>query len=258
MHPDQRSTGPALCPVCKMQMVAIPPMRVGEYRLDVALIGHAKGGPGLSGLRVSVNEPSGGKRVTAFDLAHEKSFHLFVVGRDLEFFRHLHPDQLENGSLEVREPIPPGEYIVIADFVPAGGVPQLVQRAVISPGARTAKPKPKSISPRTYDTVTNVRIEPLSSQLPVGQSADFDVVLSRTEDGRPIVNLEPYLGAGGHLLAVSEDLTEVIHAHAPVSNIPGSLLRFELTLPKPGAYAVWVQFQRPDVVLTARLTITGR
>ena len=83
-------------------------------------------------------------------------------------------------------------------------------------------------------------------------------MLSRTEDGRPLVNLEPYLGAGGHLLAVSEDLTEVVHAHASMDDLPGSLLTFDMTLPKPGAYAVWVQFQRFGETLTARLAVTAR
>jgi hypothetical protein len=57
---------------------------------------------------------------------------------------------------------------------------------------------------------------------------------------------------------VSEDLTEVIHAHASVEDLPGSLLTFDLTLPKPGAYVVWVQFQRFGETLTARLGVTAR
>jgi hypothetical protein len=82
--------------------------------------------------------------------------------------------------------------------------------------------------------------------------------LSRTEDGRPIVNLESFGGTGGHLLAVSEDLSEVVHAYAATDDLPVSLLTFDVTFPKAGAYAVWVQFQRFGEPLTARLAVTAR
>ena len=206
----------------------------------------------------------------SFEVVHEKPFHLFVVGRDLRFFRHLHPDTLPDGSLEAREEIPPGEYLVAADFLPSGGSPQLLQRVINYRGASSENSPGVSLGPRNvdvstagptgnaYDVVTNVRIQPLSSALSAGQATAFHVMLSRTEDGRPRVNLEPYLGAGGHLLAVSEDLTEVVHAHASMDDLPGSLLTFDMTLPKPGAYVVWVQFQRFGETLTARLAVTAR
>jgi len=255
MHPDERAMSAVLCPICKMTMVPIPPMRIGEYKMDVATIAAPAG---LAGLRVTVRNPSDGSLVRSFEVVHEKPFHLFVVGRDLRFFRHLHPELLPDGSLEAREEIPPGEYLVAADFLPSGGSPQLLQRVVSSPGPRKVEPSTPGPTGNAYDVVTNVKIQPLSSELPAGQATALHVMLSRTEDGRPIVNLEPYLGAGGHLLVVSEDLTEVIHAHASVEDLPGSLLTFDLTLPKPGAYVVWVQFQRFGETLTARLAVTAR
>ena len=267
MHPDERATSAVPCPICKMTMVPIPPMRIGEYKMDVATI---VGPTGLAGLHVTVRNPSDGSLVSNFEVVHEKPFHLFVVGRDLKFFRHLHPEMLPDGSLEAREEIPPGEYLVAADFLPSGGSPQLLQRIINYRGASRenspgASPEPRNAELSTagpignaYGVVTNVKIQPLSSELPAGQATALHVMLSRTEDGRPIVNLEPYLGAGGHLLVVSEDLTEVIHAHASVEDLPGSLLTFDITLPKPGAYVVWVQFQRFGETLTARLAVKAR
>jgi hypothetical protein len=83
-------------------------------------------------------------------------------------------------------------------------------------------------------------------------------MLSRTEDGRPLVNLEPYLGAGGHLLAVSEDLTEVVHAHASMDDLPGVApdLRHDIT--EAGGLRRLVQFQRFGETLTARLAVMAR
>jgi hypothetical protein len=255
MHPDERATSAVPCPICKMTMVPIPPMRIGEYRMDVATIA---GRAGLAGLRVTIRNPSDGSLVRTFEVVHERPFHLFVVGRDLRYFRHLHPEPLPDGSLEAREEIPPGEYLVAADFLPSGGSPQLLQRVIDSPGSRKVGLSTPGPAGGAYDVVTNVRIQPLSSTLSAGQATAFHVMFSRTEDGRPLVNLEPYLGAGGHLLAVSEDLTEVVHAHASMDDLAGSLLTFDMTLPKPGAYVVWVQFQRFGETLTARLAVNAR
>jgi hypothetical protein len=227
----------------------------GEYRMDVAAIA---GPAGLAGLRVTVRNPSDGSLVRRFVDVHENPFHLFVVGRDLRFFRHLYPALLLDGSLEAREEIPPGEYLVVADFLPSGGSPQFLRRVIVSPGPRNVERSTPGSAGDGYDVVTNVRIQPISSRLPAGQTTAFHVMFSRTEDGRPIVNLEPYLGDGGYLLAVSEDLTQVVHAHALAADLPGSLLTFDMTLPKPGAYAVWVQFQRQGETLTARLAVTAR
>jgi hypothetical protein len=262
MHPDQRAPAPALCPVCRMAMVPIPPMRVGEYRMDVVPIA-VPAGPadqrraGLAGVRVAVRDPSGGAIVKAFDTVHEKPFHLFLVGRDLEFFRHLHPAALENGFMEARTDIPPGEFLVVADFLPAGGTPQLLQRTLISPGSRKGGPGAAA----TESTVTipgGIRAHAISGALPAGQTATLQVVLTRVEDGRPVVDPDPFLGAAAHLLTVSQDLTEAIHAHAPLPDLSASLLQFEMILPKPGNYVSWVQFQWRGTVYTARLALRAR
>src|SRR6187399_113598 len=101
--------------------------QAATYRMDVATI---SGPAGPSGLRIAIKNTSNGSLVRNFDVVHEKPFHLFVVGRDLRFFRHLYPEPLPDGSLESREDIPPGEYLVVADFLPSGGSPQLLQRVV--------------------------------------------------------------------------------------------------------------------------------
>jgi hypothetical protein len=240
--------------------------RSGDYRMDVAPI---PGPGGVSGLRVTINDPSDGSVVRKFEVVDEKPFHLFVVGRDLEFFRHLYPVQRPDGFLEAREPIPPGEYLVVADFLPSGGTRQFLRRVVTLAGnprddspevARTpAPPRSAPGSPAgAFDMVTNVRIQPLPFAPPAGKQAQFHVMLSRTEDGRPIINLEPYLGWGGYLLAVKDDLSEVVAARASTDDLPVSLLTFDMTFPKPGPYAVWVMFHRFGEPLTARLRVTAR
>ena len=238
------------------------PKRI-EYRMDVAAI---PGPGGLAGLRVGIKNSADAGVVRKFEVVDDKPFHLFIVGRDLRFFRHLYPTLLPDGSLEAREQIPAGEYLVAADFLPSGGSRQFLQQIVSlsgnvrgdSRGSRSAARSAPGSPGGVYDIVTNVRIQPLPAALTSGQRTAFHVMLSRTEDGRPLVNLEPYLGGAGYLLAVREDLSEVVRAQAPPAGLPVSLLTFDMTFPKAGAYVVWVEFQRFGEPLTARLEVTAR
>ena len=245
-----QAVGPTAAPTAK---------GIGDYRMDVAPI---QGSAGIAGLRVTIHDPSAGSVLRTFEVVDDKRFHLFVVGRDLRFFRHLYPAVLPDGSLEAREPIPPGEYLVVAEFLPTGGTRQLVRR-VLSLGGNARPPQDAgrlaAASPAgVFDIVTNVRIQPLPFTLTAGERTAFHVMLSRTEDGRPLVNLEPYLGAGAYLLAVKDDLSEVVTARAPTDGLPVSLLTFDMTFPKPGPYAVWVEFHRFGEPLAARLEVTAR
>ena len=132
MHPDVRSGTAGKCPLCRMDLVPMPPPRIGEYRLDVTL---QRGAGGSKGLRLAVREPDSNTLVQSFATVHEQRFHLFVVSRDLEYFAHVHPQQVKDGSFHLDHQLPPGEYMLIADFLPANATSQMVQRAIIVPSA---------------------------------------------------------------------------------------------------------------------------
>jgi hypothetical protein len=80
----------------------------------------------------------------------------------------------------------------------------------------------------------------------------------------PVDDLEPYLGAWAHIMIVSEDRREFIHAHpaddvgehthqptGPSPKIVSAITGFR----KPGLYRLWVQFQRQGRVITVPYTI---
>jgi len=254
MHPDERAASAVACSICKMTMVPIPPMRVGEYRMDVALIAAARG-RGLAGIRVTLRDPQRNAPVTALETVHEKPLHIFIVGRDLNFFRHLHAESVMNGQATFIADIPPGEYMVVADFLPLGGSPQLLQRAIISPGPATVRTgaiaAPSAVA-------SGVRVQPTPTGLIAGNETTVSIVLTSAADGRPILDLQPYLGAAAHLLVVSADLADVIHGHPAGWSGAEPLLKFDLTLPRPGEYRAWLQFQRAGSVVTAPLKLTAR
>ena len=71
MHPDVRSADRGTCHLCGMELVAIPPPKLGEYKLDVSQ--SRKGaGEGLAGLRLSLKDPESGDPVKAFLTVHER------------------------------------------------------------------------------------------------------------------------------------------------------------------------------------------
>ena len=63
-------------------------------------------------------------------------------------------------------------------------------------------------------------------------------------------DLEPFLGAPGHMLIVNADLTETDHVHPEEPATRGPVITFQPLLPAPGTYKLWLQFQRRGVVTT--------
>ena len=258
MHPDERASSAIACPICKMTMVPIPAMRVGEYRMDVASIA-ASSGRGLRGLRVTLREPgAAGAVVPALDIVHEKPLHLFVISRDLEFFRHLHPETYTSGPVEFRMDIPPGEYMVIADFLPPGGTPQLVQRLIVVPGG-SARPVGSPRTAPAFGVSAGVRAQIISTTgLTAGQDSIVRIALTDSKSAGPIQDLEPYLGSDAHMVLVNAALTEAVHAHPEERDRGSNDLTFDVTLPVAGAYKGWLQFQRAGTVVTIPLGLIAR
>src|SRR4051812_46618961 len=89
MDPDVRSLQPGKCWRCGMALVAGIPDD-DEYRVTVGMRPRPQPGRKVR-LALSAIDPKTGKRVTDFQVVHEKLYHLFIVGQDLQFFVHDHP-----------------------------------------------------------------------------------------------------------------------------------------------------------------------
>ena len=88
-------------------------------------------------------------------------------------------------------------------------------------------------------------------------SADREAVLAFTvtRDGDP-VELAPYLGAGGHLVALRDGDLAFLHVH-PVTDEapqPGRPIEFATRFPDPGGYRLFLQFKSGGQVHTAAFT----
>ena len=250
MHPNVRAPGATKCPICAMDLVPIAPPRAGEYRLDVTAQPAGKG-RGAAGLALRIRDPDTGRDVAMFAEAHQRLLHLFIISRDLQFFAHEHPAQTARG-FELATPLPPGAYMVIADFVPGGGYPQMVHRAIVTPGHRVS---PFAAVPQPDEDLSDKVREGMRIQLRVeAHTGKPEAVLRfRFVDagtGAPIADLQPYLGAAGHVLIVSPDLTHSVHAHPDVSG-SGPDLDVHAVFPHPGTFKLWVQVQRDGKVVSA-------
>jgi hypothetical protein len=256
MHPDIRSAVAGKCPLCRMELVPIPPPRVGEYRMDIAVT--AAPGGGASKLRLTIRDPATDRPVSSFATIHERLLHLFVIDRQLEYFRHLHPEQLSDGTFELRERIPAGQFMVIADFLPLTGRPQMLQRAIVTPGYSDPMfLQPPELTPdvssEKVDHGVSVRLE--AAMLKAGKEATLKFTLTDTSTTTPISDLEPFLGAPAHVLLVNADLTESNHVHPEEPATRGPVITFQPLMPAAGLYKLWLQFQRRGAVSTVPFVI---
>jgi hypothetical protein len=258
MHPDVRGADHGVCTLCGMALLPIPPPHLGEYRMDVALTPGARG-IGASKLRLTVRDPLTDRPVSALVTIHEKRLHLFIVDRGLEYFRHLHPELAGAGGFEVKHDLPPGEYVLVADFLPHDGRAQMLQRAVVTPGyrSRISWETPRLTADDLVEKLEQgVRIKLTASGLKAGKEASLRLTLTDAATGAPVIDVEPLLGAPGHLLLANADLTEAIHAHAEDASTSGPSMTFQPLMPAAGLYKLWFQFQRQGVIVTVPFVVS--
>jgi len=208
--------------------------------------------------------------VRNFEEVHERPFHLFVVSWDLEHFAHVHPTLQDDGVMDVTTTLPrEGAYQLYADFLPAGGFPQLVQSSLFTRGVSPEGAAEAVEARRTARALTHevregnagglrVRLEPAT--LVAGRMEVLAVAIEDAATGAPVADLEPYLGAWGHALIVSGDLADAVHSHpvTPLSSPGGPRIFFSQRFPRPGFYRMWVQLQRRGEVVTIPFTVDVR
>lgn len=244
--------------------------------------------PGQSFPLTITIKDSQGQPVEDFQTSQEKLMHLIAVGNDLGFFEHIHPTFTGTGRFEISTALPhAGSYTLFSDFKPVGmreQVKALPLRVAGSPAA--ASPQVSLARTKTLGStqvklsLSNPTIQPTKQTTPVaGQEVKVSFDLKDTVTGRPVSNLQPYLGAGGHLVVLRQSpqlaAQSYIHAHAlplwgtngsnraaadehrthtqlasTINSAPGQV-NFLVTFPKAGRYKLWGQFSRGGEILTA-------
>jgi len=202
-------------------------------------------------LTFSVTDKSG-QPVTAFDVAHERLMHLIVVNRKLTFYSHEHPTQNADGSFSLDLTLPAdGQYVAFADFVPKGNLEQAVAVPLpIGPKDMLHEPTltPDTLLTQRVGDVDVTMIKP--DQLVAGRP---DVISFKLTDaaGAPVTDLEPYLGALGHLVGINQHIDTYVHVHPSKDKT-----NFTTTFSTKGLYKLWAEFQRNGQIIRASYIVS--
>ena len=213
--------------------------------------------PGISGELAFTIIGSDGRPVTAFDVEHEKRMHLIVVRRDASGFQHLHPALGSGGSWRVPITLPvAGVYHIYADFVPTGGPELVLGTDLFAPG--DFEPAPSV--PARVAQVDGYQVRLDGDLVPGGPSQVFATV---SRNGAAVTDLEPYLGAFGHLVALRQSDLAYLHVHpdaatpAPTAR-SGPGIAFTADVPTAGTYRLFLDFRHGGTVRTAEFTVPTR
>ncbi len=206
-------------------------------------------------LRLRILDASGAP-VTRYTTSHDKDLHLIVVRRDLTAFQHVHPALGADGTWSVPLNLSrAGDYRVYADFVPEGGENLTLGADLRVAGGYDPQPLP---APAGTAVVADYTVT-LTGTVTAG--APSTVTLSVARNGQPVTDLQPYLGAYGHLVALRSADLAYLHVHPeghPGDGVtaPGPGITFAMTAPSPGDYRLFLDFQHEGVVRTAEFTVT--
>lgn len=193
--------------------------------------------------------------IDKFDEVHTKKMHLIIVDESLQTFLHVHPDYQGKGNFTTSFAAPhAGKFTLFADFKPTGAA-QHVERTEMVVGGTPAAPAKVALKDNTGETVT---LDGKTITLAVdSKKAGVETMLTYTlkdeKSGEPISDLQPYLGALGHVVILSENTQTYIHVH-PMED-GSSTPMFMTTFPKAGTYKAFAQFKQKGQLITVPYVI---
>jgi hypothetical protein len=283
MHPDFTLDVAGRCPRCGMALVKAAAYDVRDYKLEFRTVPPVVVAGRKATLLFRISHPGFTALIEKFEVVHDRKYHLFVISQDMEYFQHIHPNQRPDGTWTIDITLPkPGYYKILSDFLPAGGSTQFIARPMVTAGytgdlaADSAHLVPDTIFKKSVEDLTaEVSFDPPT--FVAGLYGHLNFHLSDTGTGRPVTDLQTYLGAFGHTLIMSEDMVDYVHSHpidisASDENGPkqfmlppdadpeklrgGPNVTFEGLMPKPGRYRAWTQFRRNGKVYTFATTFS--
>lgn len=226
----------------------------GGYRM-VSRTSQAPAGTPLT-YRFTITGPDGGP-VTGFAVDQTKRLHFYAIRSDLTGFRHLHPVMAADGTWAADlGSLRPGAWRLFAGFTPDAGAGRgkdfVLSRTLTVPGAAKDVPLPQAAPTATVDGYTVT----VRGDLMAGMAHDLTVDVAK--DGRPVTDLQPYLGTYAHLTAFHAGDEAFAHLHprtAVGGDRGGPELAFHAELPEAGDWRLFLQFRASGALHTAALTL---
>ncbi|MDG4764550.1 hypothetical protein O7632_10595 [Solwaraspora sp. WMMD406] len=229
-------------------------VQAGYQLVPLATDPLAPGTPGELAFRILGPD---GQPVTAYTPTHERDLHLIVVRRDLTGFQHLHPRRDADGTWRQRLALPDaGQYRLFTEFQPVG-TDHSITLGVDLPVAGDYQPVPVPEPVRQVD-VDGYQVS-VTGTLRPGAGTMLTAMVTR--DGAPVTDLQPYLGAYGHLVALRAGDLAYLHIHPePLPDDPDTAeqdgrLGFHVEVPSAGTYRLFLEFQHAGQVHAAAFTM---
>lgn len=197
-------------------------------------------------LRLMLHDAAG-TLLKDFETVHEQKTHLIIVRDALDQFAHIHPVMDANGNMTAPFTFPTGgKYRLYVDYK-ATGQPQATAVAEVEiTGTAPSAP------PLVRNTPGKVDGEGLQADVSIENARpEKEAILTFTltdRAGKPLTDLQPYLGAMGHLVILSADGKEYVHSHPAEGKTTNHIVAFEAHFAKPGLYKGWGQFLRQGKV----------
>jgi hypothetical protein len=196
-----------------------------------------------------------GAAVTRYVDNHEKQLHLIVVRRDMAGYQHVHPVMANDGTWSVSVDLSAGDYRLFADFIPVGGDARTLGADLHVAGRYEPQSLPPAATTATVDGYTvSLTGDPTAND-------PSTLTFSVARNGKPVTDLQPYLGAYGHLVALRASDLAYLHVHPmgePGDGMTpaGPEVTFGATIPSDGDYRLFLDFEHENVVRTAEFTLS--
>ncbi len=279
---------PGTCPVCKMDLTALSKT---PYYAKVSSPTAVEAGQPVT-LEIKLLQPSG-EPLDKVDTVHEYQLHFMLMSEDLSFYSHQHPKRMPDGTFKLERFTFPfgGKFFAYSDFTPTGGENQVSKYEF-------------KVRDGGVPLHENIKLEPNFDG--VGKDGDYEFrVRCNGQDFiagedmflrygidlkyKPVTDLQPLMGAMGHLVIVSSDFKQYVHAHpldfdekkdgkgeaahshAGHDHDDDAILKkgremllgngnksdvvFHVVFPEPGLYRAFAQFQHKGKPLMYAVTI---
>lgn len=229
-----------------------------------------------SGKTYSVNSPNEysfsivddqGDTLKNFEITHTKLMHVIVARKDLAYFQHVHPEfNQATGVFSFKDLTFPadGVYRIFADFAPGGGqkdssgMPLPVTLSEDVPVGIGANYTPQMLgSEERTKTFGDYQVT-FSTDKTLMSGVQSMITFNLKQNGKPVTDLQEYLGALGHSVILREGNLDFIHAHPmeDVTTDQDGKVDFMVDFPEAGKYKIFTQFQRNGKVFTTDFVVS--
>lgn len=188
--------------------------------------------------------------------AHDELMHLILVRDDATNFQHIHPKYV-NGRWTVKTTIAEqGVYNMYIDTSPKEEAASILY-VPLTIGGKTAQASFPNVSANLSTTVDGVSVQ-ITPKTTLKTKEHTNITFSLTRNNQPVTNIDPYLGAFGHVVVLRHgDAQDYLHAHPLTETKPtNGKVEFQAEFPAKGTYTMYAQFQIGGKVTTFPITLT--